>query len=99
MQHMCMLAPSKAIRFNELGMVMTLSFGEWLFWCWVCGVGNHLVHLSDAVVGADADNLLPWWVPMPIYYLYWGIVGDVGTEMTWRARQRLGYWPRFCRGF
>lgn len=77
MQHMCMLAPSKAIRFNELGMVMTLSFGEWLFWYWVCGVGNHLVYLSLEKCEYTDEDLLPWWVPIP-YYFAWDIVMDVG---------------------
>ena len=98
MQHMCMLAPSKAIRFNELGMVMRLSFAEWLFWCWVCGVGNHLVYLSLEKCEYTDEDLLPWWVPIP-YYFAWDIVMDVGQRMTWMARRRLGYWPRFCRGF
>ena len=94
MQHMC-AAPSKAIRFNELGMAMTLSFGEWLFWCWVCGVGNHLVHLSVEKCEYTDVDLLPWWVPIPYYYFWWDIVGDVGQGLTSMARQRLGYWPIF----
>ena len=79
-------------------IAMKLSFGEWLWWSWICGIGNHLVHLSVERLGSEVI-LLPRWVPMRIYYLYWDVIGDVGVVMSRMARQRLGYWPTFFRGF
>ena len=76
---------------------MKLSFGKWLLWSWICGIGNHLVHLSVERTEYNDETLLPRWVPMRIYYLYWDVIGDVGVVMTCMARQRLGYWPTFFK--
>ena len=88
--------------------VMSLTYGEWLFWIWIGGIGNYLARLSFQKCLLADVNLLPWWVPIPGchwywqipgYYQYWDSVGYVGTWITRRARQRLGYWPRLCRGW
>ena len=76
-----------------------MSFGEWLFWNWICGMGNHMVHLAVERTEYNDELLLPWWLHSIIYYIFWDTTGDIGAKMTWIAQQRLGYWPKLMRGF
>ena len=83
-----------------------MNYGEWLSWCWVCGIRNHLVHLNiekvDFVDEANIMEALPWWLKarlLWIYSRYWETVGDIGVRMASLARNRLGYLPKLGTGF
>ena len=83
-----------------------MSSGEWLFWCWVCGIGNHFVALNiDRVDFPDEANLMgtiPWWLKdrlLWIYIRYLEAVGDLGVLMASVTRNPLGYWLKLTIGF
>ena len=68
-----------------------ISYGQWLFWIWIGGIGFSLANCADSRRHVEPQDLA-WWVPMKFYYWYWDHVASVGALMVQQSMIRIGLW-------
>ena len=69
---------------------MAISYGQWLFWIWIGGIGLSLFKCGDWQLDCVKPQDLAWWVPAKFYYWYWDHVTSVGALVVQQSMMRIG---------
>ena len=69
---------------------MAISYGQWLFWIWIGGIGLSLFKCGDWQCRRIKPQDLAWWVPAKFYYWYWDHIITVGCLLVQQSLMRTG---------
>ena len=69
---------------------MAISYGKWLFWIWIGGIGLSLFKCADWQCARITAQDLASGVPATFYYWYWVHVANVGALVVEQSSMRIG---------